>query len=579
MKSNFEQHNIMERMVHFYHINPDKICGKILDRHGKISDSIKIHEWVEESSKLAVILQSRGIKNGDRVLISLPSSRDFLESMLALWWIGAIPVPVPELSGQYKKKNYLDRIANVVRDCQPTACLVKAANQEESFVAGEEYDDIFHPHFFWNLEDISKEKESLEKFRLDLYEVKKNDIAFMQYTSGSTSKPKGVIVTHESLIANLKAMQKAAPFDANLDKLLNWMPLYHDMGLVGGVLLNAYVGSQFYLLSPLSFLGNPSLWLKIICDHGITISTGPNFAYDLCARRVRPETMQGLDLRTWRLAYNGAEPISIQTLERFTEKFSPYGFSDRAFFPVYGMAELTLAASFPIPGQLLRVDYVDRGSLTKQLASKSEKLKENGVAFVSVGKALPGHTITIQSDTGKALPERQIGEVCVRGPSVFRGYYHENLVDSKKDQEELRTGDLGYMADGDLFIVDRLKDLVILAGLNYSPTDMEQTIESFDFVRTGRSIAFSVWDQNKGTEGLILVVEVSSPVSGKTEEYPSQAEMTRTIQNKIMDKFSVATSDVVLCQPRSIPMTSSGKKQRSLCKSLYLEGAFISRKV
>lgn len=558
-----EGDHFLDRLLTHYLERPNQICGHILDPQGDIQHTLTYGSWVSSAAQLAEQLRALGIKQGDIVLISLPTSREFLASMVALWWIGAIPVPVPELASSVKTDGFYQRILQIIWDCDAKTCITNS----KCVVQLSQHDPSLRDRIqFIAVEDLPSTWQNVETplSVLNPNSPNSNDIAFIQYTSGSTSQPKGVVVTQAGLAANLQCMQLRAPF-RKIDKLLNWMPLYHDMGLVGGLLLNAFVQCQFYLMSPFSFIRRPAVWLEAISKHRITISTGPNFAYDICAKRVDPTKIPNLDLSSWRLAYNGAEFISTKTVTQFTDKFAPYGFSAKTHFPVYGMAETTLAGAFPVPGEGITVDTIQRLALRTGQAVPADQ-GDDSIQFISVGDALPFHTICIKDPTtDMVLPDRTVGEICISGPSVSPGYFVRSAGKPKNMMNhELKTGDLGYLANHHLFIVDRIKDMIIIGGKNYYPVDLESQIEAIEGVRAGKVIAFGQRNEDQGTEGLVLVVGTS----GAAQFKPVLENVKRTLY----ERFQLVAKDVVLLSSRMIPLTSSGKKRRLYCKELYEDG-------
>jgi acyl-CoA synthetase (AMP-forming)/AMP-acid ligase II len=393
-----------------------------------------------------------------------------------------------------------------------------------------------------------------------------HETAFIQYTSGSTGSPKGVVVTHRNLVANMRASTEGARFGPN-DRSLSWLPLYHDMGLVGGLLLGLYLGIDTFVMPTRSFVGRPDSWLRAMSRFKATFSCAPNFAYSILARRLPESALQGIDLSSWRLAFNGAEPIDLATLRDFTQRFAVTGLSPESSFPVYGMAECTLAVAFPTPGVPVRQDVVDRDLLGR--AGRAVPVvsgSPSAVSFASVGRAVPGHSLRIlDPDGGAELPERHLGEVAVSGPSVSPYYFRK---DGKygEPRKELRTGDLGYMASGELYIVDRIKDLLIIGGRNFVPSDIERVVCDVPGVRYGSVVSFAIRGAD-GTDELYLVVgaEPRSSVEG---------DLRHMVSEKVHERFGLAARDIVLVKPGIVPKTSSGKIRRLACRELYERGGY-----
>lgn len=560
---------LFHRLLRLTQEEPNFVCGYFLDwpdKHGNPSPLTR-KEWFEKARRIASTLQAQGIQAGDRVLLSIPSSPQFLISFLALWFLGAIPVPLPELSPLMKKLSFADRLFHVAKDCKPKG-IVTLESSEKLLLKNKELVEKISSLPIWSYEGLWKREENVSHL-IQVFEATDSDIAFIQYTSGSTGNPKGVIVTHGMLSSNIYAIGEASGLSPK-DRIVLWIPLYHDLGLVGGLFCPLYWNFPFYLMSPYSFLAEPSRWLREISTHKATISIAPNFAYNLCARRIHPETIPNLDLSSLRLALNGAEPIDSETLQAFQSKFSLSGFSKKAFYPVYGMAEATLAISFPKPGSEFMVDTIDRKELMKtgRAIRKSKSTKEVSY-IVSSGYPLPGHRVVIKEPLGeKMLSERELGEICFYGPSVMPRYFHEPT--NNLSRKELRTGDLGYMAKGAIYIVDRIKDLIQIAGVNYYPTDIERYVQKIPGIKTGRVIAIGIQDSKIGTESLVIFAEVlrNTPLD----------EIKRQIQTVIMKEFKISPADIVLSEERIIPLTSSGKLMRQQCKVSYMQLKKVSEK-
>jgi acyl-CoA synthetase (AMP-forming)/AMP-acid ligase II len=395
---------------------------------------------------------------------------------------------------------------------------------------------------------------------LALAEPDPSAAAFIQYTSGSTGAPKGVVVTHANVLANCHAIRDATGY-TRADRMVSWLPLHHDMGLVGGLLTSIYCAAETWLMPPMAFLARPVTWLEAISRFRATLTVGPTFAYALCARKIPDKQLAGLDLSALRLAYVGAEPVDATTLEAFVGRFSAYGLSPRAMYPVYGLAEATLAVAFPEPGCGLHVDTVDRVRLASDgVAAPAAAGDPGAVRFVSVGQALPRHRIEIVSpETGDRLGERRVGELVVDGASVTPCYFGHAGAASRT---RLFTGDLAYHADGRVFIVDRIKDLVIVAGQNYAPSDIEVIASGVDGVRRGRVVAFST-PGTAGTEELHIVAEAS------LDAWRPPDQIADEVRRRVRHDVGLSAATVTVVAPGSLPRTSSGKMQRRACVELH----------
>ena len=396
-------------------------------------------------------------------------------------------------------------------------------------------------------------------------------VAFLQYTSGSTSAPKGVVLTHANLLHNLEHVRRC--FEQGEDTLsVIWLPPYHDMGLIGGILQPFYANYLAILMSPLDFLQRPFRWVQAISRYGATTSGGPNFAYDLCARKVTPEQVASLDLSQWRVAFNGAEPVRADTHRRFAETFAPAGFQPQAFFPCYGLAEGTLLVSGGSVTAPPVVASFDADALQqRRIAPHSDS--SNGYLLVGNGRTLSDQQIVIVTpETGRLCPPDEIGEIWVAGPSVAQGYwnqpqhtadtFHAFLADTG-DGPFLRTGDLGFLRDGELFVTGRLKDLIIVRGRNHYPQDIERTVEhTHPALRPGCSAAFAI--DHDGEEQVVVVQEVNLKAG------PDLPALAQIIRQAVAAEHELQLHAVVLLEPRTIPKTSSGKIQRHLCRQKFL---------
>jgi acyl-CoA synthetase (AMP-forming)/AMP-acid ligase II len=505
----------------------------------------------------AVDLEKQGVGPGDRVVLCLGSPSTFLSFFTATQALGAIPVPLPSVSDFQAPAAFRERVGGVMADCEPRVVVVDSARglEGESGATGPAYIDTSAR--------IAASGATPSAFRLDRAF---HETAFIQYTSGSTGSPKGVVVTHRNLVSNMRASAEGARFGPD-DRSLSWLPLYHDMGLVGGLLLGLYLGIDTFIMPTKAFVGRPDSWLRAMSRFKATFTCAPNFAYSILARRLPASSVEGIDLSSWRLAFNGAEPIDVSTLEDFASRFAAAGLPRESLFPVYGMAECTLAVAFPSPGAPVRRDVVDRDLLARAgRAVTVDVASPTGVSFASVGRALPGHAIRILDPGGTAeLPERQLGEVTVSGPSVSPYYFRK---DGPQDEprRELRTGDLGYVANGDLYIVDRIKDLLIIAGRNYVPSDIERVVSEVPGVRYGSVVAFAIRGAD-GTDELYLVV-------GSEPRSTVDADLRQLVSARVHERFGLAARDIVLAKPGMVPKTSSGKIKRLACKELYERGGY-----
>jgi 1-acyl-sn-glycerol-3-phosphate acyltransferase len=394
-----------------------------------------------------------------------------------------------------------------------------------------------------------------------------DDIAFLQYTSGSTGDPKGVVLSHADLLANIRAMGEAAEVRSD-DVFVSWLPLYHDMGLIGAWLGSLYYGVTLVSLSPLAFLANPRRWLAAIHTHRGTLSAAPNFAYELCLKRLTDADLAGLDLSSWRWAFNGAEPVSPQTLRRFAERFAPCGLKAEALAPVYGLAEAAVGLAFPPPGRGPRIDCIDRARFARQGYALPLPCEEaDAMEVVSCGRPLPGYRVRVVDGAGAELPERHEGLLRFQGPSATRGYYRRPEATAALIRDGWHdTGDRAYLAGGELYLTGRVKDLIIRGGRNIYPYELEEAIGAVPGIRKGCVAVFAAADPATGSERLVVVAETRERDPGR------RRSLERELRQRATDVVGVPPDEVLLAPPRAIPKTSSGKLRRGSARDLYLSG-------
>jgi fatty-acyl-CoA synthase len=384
-------------------------------------------------------------------------------------------------------------------------------------------------------------------------------LAILQFTSGSTSDPKGVMLPDRCILANIDAIAEGIGITSE-DRAVSWLPLYHDMGLIGLLMTPMLAGFELVLGAPTDFLGKPGSWLEWISEYRGTITAGPNFSYALAARALRRQS--GLDLSSWRLALNGAEPVDPGAVEAFCAAAAPHGFDPKAAFSVFGMAEATLAVTFPDPGVGLEVDIVDRDALEHGRYAAPAPGGGDTTRLAVLGRPLRGFEVSIRDpDTGDPLGEREIGELTIRGPSVTPGYYANPAATEAAFRDGwFRTGDLAYLLDGRLVVCGRLKDMIIVGGRNLFPEDIERAAGTVDGVRAGNVIAFGS-DRRRGRESIIVVAETRADEDTKP--------VRDAVATTVLDAVGVPAVDIVLVRPGTLPKTSSGKLQRSLCRERY----------
>jgi len=506
---------------------------------------------------------------GDRALLLFGPGLDFIIAYFGCLLAGIIAVPMM----LPRRNSSLDSSASILADCSPRFAITNAH-------LGSTRPDVLERFQGYKMEWLILDAglgRSLDQNRL-LPNPRPEDIAFLQYTSGSTSDPKGVMVTHGNLIENLEMIRLTLD-NTRQSAYANWVPLYHDMGLILNVLQSLYVGAPCVLLAPVTFIQRPLQWLRAIHNYRAEVAGAPNFAFDLCVRRFRADQVRDLDLSCWKLAFNAAEPVRADTIERFAETFSPYGFEPRVMNPLYGMAEATVLISGGRRGAGPIVRTVSRDAFQRhQIAAPASR--EDAHRVVGCGRNIIGQRIAIvDPEIRRRLEADRIGEVWVGGPHVCKGYW--NNPDTTRstfqariegeDESWLRTGDLGFMDEaGELFITGRIKDVIIVRGINYYPQDIENTVyDSHPALRRHCGAAFSVLTENN-EEKVVLVQEVER-IHRRDLELD---EIVGCIREAVANEHEIALDSIVLIRPGSIPKTTSGKIQRSLVRRMWLQNSF-----
>lgn len=545
--------------------DPDRPHIYLQDEHGN-EKVITYGLLFSMSESIAKGLIKNGLQKSDTVAIMLPTCEQFFFAFFGILLAGGIPVPMYPPFRLDRIEEYATRGADILRNAEAKILITYSKTKTLGKLLR-----TFVPSL---KQVITTESLIIEAGTLKNIVINNNDIALIQYTSGSTGYSKGVVLTHENLLANIKAFGQGMNVTSK-DVAVSWLPLYHDMGLIGAWLGNLYHGIPIVIMSPLTFLMRPERWLWAIHYHRATLSGGPNFAYELCVRKIDDKSIKGLDLSSWRIAANGAEAVNPNTIRRFSKKFSHYGFNSQAYFPVYGLAETAVALTFPPLNREPRIETIDREIFEKKLSIKpADKDKKNYLEFVSCGKALPKHKIQIVDDSQKPLQENEIGHIQFQGPSSMQGY-----LANEKDTQAIYhdgwwdTGDLGYISGDELFVTGRKKDLIIKAGRNISPEAIENATSQVDEVRKGCVVAFGIKDDTLGTEQLIIVAET------KVTQTHRKESISKKIITHIATVLGIPPDQVLLVSPGTVPKTSSGKLQRSACKQNYLNNKLTKKRL
>nr|AKL71645.1 NocL [Nostoc sp. CCAP 1453/38] len=564
---------LVELLIYRVQSQPQQKAYTFL-RDGETEEvSLTYEELDQKARAIASHLQSLGAE-GERALLLYPPGLDFITAFLGCLYAGVVGVPA------YPPRQNMNllRLQAIVTDAEASLVLTTsgllanlvsrwAENPELATMRWLATDDI-NTHFSHPWQPPKLEKDSL---------------AFLQYTSGSTGTPKGVMITHGNLLANQRSIKMGF---GHTDKTIfvGWLPLFHDMGLIGNVLQPLYLGIHSVLMSPVAFLQKPLRWLQAISDYKATTSGGPNFAYDLCIRKITPEELSRLDLSSWEVAFNGAEPVRSETLEKFANYFAPCGFRKEALYPCYGMAETTLFVSGGVttsPPVLCEVDTTPLEENQVVAATSNAGSR----TIVGCGRTwLDEKIIIVDTQSLTVCPADRVGEIWVSGPSVAAGYWRRSqqtaetfqayLSDPNVSEELgvsgpfLRTGDLGFLQDGELFVTGRLKDVIIIRGQNHYPQDIELTVQnSHPALRLNCGAAFTV--EQKGQQRLVIVQEVERTSLRRLDI----KEVVGNITEAVIDNHGLQVYATVLIKPGSIPKTSSGKIQRHACRRGFLEGS------
>jgi acyl-CoA synthetase (AMP-forming)/AMP-acid ligase II len=512
----------------------------------------QLPQVLENAMRWAGRLRELGVRPGDRVAILMESRLRAIEALFGGFLIRAAVVPLAGPRGLIAANRAHQRIVGALR---ASGAKLLIANPK---VLARIPDDAFS-----RLDLVRASLEDPGTHAVSPERGDPNDLAVIQYTSGSTGSPRGVALTQANLLANLEAIVTSLGLTHH-DRCVSWLPLYHDMGLIGSLLTAIYSGGSAILIAPEAFLLRPTVWLETLSSAAGTHTAAPNFGHQLCVDRVSDEALKRLDLRSWRLALTGAEPVRIETVEAFAKRFAPCGFRAGAMLPVYGLAESTLAASFPPPGRGARVELVD-GEVLRATGRAERARPGAGRAVVSVGTALAGSELRVVDPEGRPVPERVEGEIVLRGPSVMSAYYGDPEATARSLRRGwLHTGDMGFLADGELFVTGRSKAVFIRAGEKYHAEDLERAAERVGDVRNGCSAAFAV--EAPGGEEVVIVVERAARASGD----PTQ--LARRVADEVRTAEGVSAS-VHVAAPGQVPKTSSGKVQRERCRACLLDGS------
>ncbi len=542
--------------------SPDRLHIQLYDEaceKGEPGVTLTYGQLRDRARRVAAGLVNSGVNPGDAVALMLPTGEDYFLAFFGILYAGGVPVPIYPPARISLISDHIRRHFGILDNCRARALIISedAGNVATLLKGGVE-----------TIRTVATVAELGRKTDIPpLPVIAPGDIAFIQFTSGSTGQPKGVVLSHDNLLANVRVMGRALQATPD-DVFVSWLPLYHDMGLIGAWFGSLYHAVKLVIMSPLRFLARPERWLSAIHRFGGTITASPNFGFELCLKRIGDEKLAGLNLSSLRAVCNGAEPISPVTIDRFIERFAAHGFKRTAMLPVYGLAECSVGLTFPPLDRGPRIDHIDRHALSQKAEAREVgEDDEAALAVVGCGRALPGHYVRIVDAMGNELPERHEGRLQFQGPSATSGYLRNPAQTAAlMDGMWLNSGDRAYMVDGEVFFTGRVKDLIIIAGRNIYPQELEDAVGEIEGVRDGNVAVFASPDPASGTERLVVLAET------RRFDETTKARITREIETLSMNLTAHPPDAVVLARPNTVLKTSSGKIRRAACREAYERG-------
>ncbi len=526
---------------------------------GDTAEDITYLTLKQGAMAMAAGLAAHRLEPGETVAIMLPTGKDYLFSFFGILIAGGVPVPIYPPVRLSQIEDHVRRHAGILANSQAQLLITIPEVKPVSLLLRAQVDSLRAVVTPTDLAAAAPAAQHIARTA--------SDLALLQYTSGSTGNPKGVSLTHANLLANVRAMGTALRVKDE-DVFVSWLPLYHDMGLIGAWLGTLYHGLPLALMSPLAFLAEPSRWLWAMHRHRGTLSAAPNFAYDLCARKLQDQELEGLDLSSWRVAFNGAEPVSADTVDAFATRFAAYGLRKEAMMPVYGLAECCVGLTFPPLNRGALIDVIKRDPLVRSGNAVPAESGDSAVLrVVSCGRQLPGYEVRIVDSTGREVGDRIEGRLEFKGPSATSGYFR-NPEQTRKlfHGDWLDSGDSGYVVGGEVYITGRVKDVIIRGGRNIHPYDLEQAVGNIPGIRRGCVAVFGNPDPVSGTERLVVLAET------RETDPRARERLMHEINAAAMDLLGMTADDVVLAPPHTVLKTSSGKIRRAASREYYEHG-------
>ncbi len=539
--------------------HPDRLHLTVLQDEVTTTGTFTYAQLAAESRRVAYGLIARDVVPGDRVAVMLPTSLEFFTAFFGILYAGAIPVPIYPPLRLSQLEDHLRRQVGILRNASTSILIgMPEGRRLAGLLRGQ----------LETLRSVTTVSDLQAAQPIALASVREaSSVALIQYTSGSTGDPKGVVLSHANLLANIRAMGIVMGATSE-DVFVSWLPLYHDMGLIGAWLGCLHFAAPLYAMPPVSFLVRPESWLWAMHRYRATFSASPNFGFELCINKIPDEALSGLDLSKLRMVANGAEPVSPHTIRRFTERFGPYGFPQGAMAPVYGLAECSVGLAFPPLGRGPVIDRIDRDRLSREgIAERAKVDGHNPIELVACGQPLPGHEIRVVDEATREVGERREGRLEFRGPSTTSGYYQNDTKTRELFHDGwLDSGDRAYIAGGDVYITGRVKDIIIRAGRHLYPQEIEEAVANIPGIRKGGVAVFSIADERSGTERVIVLAET------REEDTARRGVLQKQVHELVTEIAGTPPDEIVLAPPQTVPKTSSGKIRRSAAKEIYTSG-------